>query len=241
MLGTAQADALSAQSGPACVARGVGVGAGPSAGDCVSPAHEAAEVRRPMEASTVGIGRRRCCRWSRRWRSSRPRRRSLPKVNSLAIFVHVDVAAAGDAAGAHAAGNNGRVGGHAAADGQDALAKPACPRCPRGWSPDGPERPSRPAGLPISLASSAVKTIWPQAAPGEAASPCRRPGAAFRASSVELGMQQGIQLLGLDAQDSLLLGDHALVHQVAGDLAEQPGRYACRYGSAACTACRPQW
>ena len=40
----------------------------------------------------------------------------------------------------------------------------------------------------------------------------------LQGSSVELGMQQGIQLLGLHAQDSLLLGDHALVHQIAGDL-----------------------
>ena len=31
-------------------------------------------------------------------------------------------------------------------------------------------------------------------------------------------MQQGIQLLGLHAQDSLLLGDHALVHQITCDL-----------------------
>ena len=39
----------------------------------------------------------------------------------LASSCIVDLAAAGDAAGAHAAGNNGGVGGHAAADGQDAL------------------------------------------------------------------------------------------------------------------------
>ena len=40
----------------------------------------------------------------------------------------------------------------------------------------------------------------------------------LQGSSVELGMQQGIQLLGLHAQDSLLLGDRDLVHQIAGDL-----------------------
>ena len=39
----------------------------------------------------------------------------------LVRFVHLDVAAAGNAAGAHAAGNDCRVGGHAAADGEDAL------------------------------------------------------------------------------------------------------------------------
>ena len=39
----------------------------------------------------------------------------------LVLLVHVDLGAAGDAAGAHAAGDDRRVGGHAAADGQDAL------------------------------------------------------------------------------------------------------------------------
>ena len=40
---------------------------------------------------------------------------------ALAGVIHLDVAAAGNAAFAHAAGNDRRVGGHAAAGGQDAL------------------------------------------------------------------------------------------------------------------------
>ena len=40
---------------------------------------------------------------------------------ALVLLVHLDLAAAGDAALAHAAGHDGRVGGHAAADCQDAL------------------------------------------------------------------------------------------------------------------------
>ena len=39
----------------------------------------------------------------------------------LVLFVHIDLAAAGDAAGTHAPGHNGSVRGHAAANSQDAL------------------------------------------------------------------------------------------------------------------------
>ena len=39
----------------------------------------------------------------------------------LVLLVHRDLLAAGDAAGAHAAGDDGRVAGHAAADGENAL------------------------------------------------------------------------------------------------------------------------
>ena len=39
----------------------------------------------------------------------------------LVLLIHNDVGAAGHAAGAHAAGHDGGVGGHAAADSQDAL------------------------------------------------------------------------------------------------------------------------
>ena len=87
----------------------------------------------------------------------------------LVLFVHLDVAAAGNAAGTHSACNNGRVGGHTAADGQDTLRSLHTRRCPRERSQDGRERPSRLLAFHAS-ASSAVKTILPQAAPGEAAS-----------------------------------------------------------------------
>ena len=60
---------------------------------------------------------------------------------ALVLFVHLDIAAAGYAAGAHAAGHNGRMAGLAAADGQDALCCTSCPRCLRGWSPGEPGRP----------------------------------------------------------------------------------------------------
>ena len=69
-----------------------------------------------------------------------------------------------------------------------------------------------------SLASSAVKTTWPQAAPGEAARPVPIGLGGLQGGGVKLGMEQGVQLLGLHAQNGLLLGDHALVHQVHGDL-----------------------
>ena len=42
--------------------------------------------------------------------------------------------------------------------------------------------------------------------------------AALSASASNCGMQQRIELLGLDAQHGLALGDHALVDEVARDL-----------------------
>ncbi len=51
-----------------------------------------------------------------------------PRVNCLVFLIHVDdLTAAGDAAGAHATRDDGSVGRHAAADGQDALGETVMP------------------------------------------------------------------------------------------------------------------
>ena len=112
------------------------------------------------------------------------------------------VAAAGDAAGAHAAGNDGRVGGHAAADGQDALRMRPCPRYPPERSPDGPERPSR-RSWRHAVASSAVKYTMPQAAPGEAARPVAMTFAFFSAAASNCGCSRESSCLGSTLQDGL--------------------------------------
>ena len=95
----------------------------------------------------------------------------------LVLLIHLDVAAAGDAAGAHAAGHNGGVGGHAAADGEDALGGlHALDVLGRGLQTDQDHLLAPLAAH--SLASSAVKTTLPQAAPGEAARAVADDGAA---------------------------------------------------------------
>ena len=71
----------------------------------------------------------------------------------------------------------------------------------------------------------------PQAEPGEAARPLPTASAAFSAAASNCGVQQGVQLLGLDAEHSGLLVDHALVNQIAGDLYVYLfARCACRTG-----------
>ena len=68
--------------------------------------------------------------------------------------------------------------------------QPSCLRCPRERSPDGPGPPSRRA-QPISLASSAEKTILPEAAPGGTQS-LADDGGLLQGLSVKLGMQQRV-------------------------------------------------
>ena len=46
----------------------------------------------------------------------------------------------------------------------------------------------------------------------------RHGGGFLQGLVVELGMEQGVQIAGIDHHDGILLGDHALVHQVTGDL-----------------------
>ena len=134
----------------------------------------------------------------------------------LLFLVHGDLTAAGDAAGAHAARDDGSVGRHAAADGQDALC----------------------GSHALDVLGAGLKTdeddLFAVGGPGlcvlggednTAAGSARRGGQALaddlgglQRGGVELRVQQGIELLRLHAHDGLFAGDHALVDEVAGDL-----------------------
>ncbi len=115
------------------------------------------------EAPTVGDRPRRTPgRWSRRVRSSsRPRGTTRPFAAWSAVSASSawrSVAAGGDAAGAHAAGHDGGVAGHAAAGGEDALRRCAMPSMSSGEV----SRRTRTTFLPVLAASgrlavSAVK------------------------------------------------------------------------------------
>ncbi len=133
----------------------------------------------------------------------------------LVGLVHLDVAAAGHTALAHAAGHNGRVRGHAAAHGQDALSSVhALDVLRRGLQADQDHL----LASAHSLASSAEKTTLPQAAPGEAARALPMTGVFFRTSASNWGWSRVSRRAGLDHEHGLLFVDHALVHQVDGDL-----------------------
>ena len=130
----------------------------------------------------------------------------------------VVVAAAGDAAGAHTTGNNGSVAGHTAADGQDALRDlHADDILGAGLQTDQNDLlPSIVLDLLLCILSREDNA---------AAGRSRRSSqtladslGSLQGSGIELGMQQGVELLGLNAQHSGLLGDNALINEVAGDL-----------------------
>ena len=130
----------------------------------------------------------------------------------------VVVAAAGDAARAHAAGDDGRVAGHAAAHGQDAL-RDLHAHDVLGASLEADEHDLRHGlvsdgflgllGGEYDLAAGRAGGRGKALADGVGF---------FERLGVKLRVQERIELLGLDAQHGLALGDHALVDEVARDL-----------------------
>ena len=88
-------------------------------------------------------------------------------------------------------------------------------------------------------ASSAVKTISPVAAPGEAG----RPRAIERARriGIERRMQELVERGRLDAADRLLARDQAFAPPCRPRSSAPPWRCACRSASAASRACRARW
>ena len=110
-------------------------------------------------------------------------------------------AGAGDAGLAHAARHHGRVRGHAAARGENALGRVhAVDVLGRGLDPHQDDL-ACPALLSAS-ASSAENTISPEAAPGEAG----RPVAITLRSALGIDgrMQQLVERRGIDARHRLL-------------------------------------
>ena len=134
----------------------------------------------------------------------------------LGFFIHAQRAAAGDAAGAHAAGNNGRVGGHAAAGGQDALRmRHALDILRRGLQTDqndllaGLGSRGRLFGGEVHHAAGSARRS------GQTHSDLLR---LLQRDGVKLRVQQGVELLRLHLEDGLVGGDHALVDQIDSDL-----------------------
>ena len=156
----------------------------------------------------------------------------------LRRVVDAQLAGAGDARRAHAAGDHRRVAGHAAAGGENALARRACRRCPRARSRCGSGSPScRP--WPTLSASSAEKTICPDAAPGDAGRPL--PSTSFLRLRVDHRVQQLVELRRLDAADRFLLVDQTLLAHLDGDAQRGRRPCACRCGSAASRAYPSGW
>ena len=222
VLGTAQADALSTQvNGLLCVARVVGVGHDQQLAGSISPAHEAVEVL--VAGSGHGCDLLAVDVAGGAVDGDPVALDELVAVDleGLCLLIDLDlvvVAAAGNTAGAHTTGNNGCVAGHAAADGQDALRDLHTHDILGAGLQTHQNDLLHLAGLDHLLCLFSSKDDLAAGRTGRSCQTLADDLCSLQGSSVELGMQQGIQLLGLHAQDSLLLGDHALVHQVACDL-----------------------
>ncbi len=224
VLGTAQADTLGAQrAGAGSVGGSVGVGAHLQPAELVRPGHDAAEI-----AAHIGVhgGHSAIVDAAGRAVQTHPVALVIGLAGQgelLVGLVHVDRTAAGDAALAHAARHNSRVGGHTAADGQDALGGlHSLDVLGRGLQTNqnhllAPRSPLLGVlGVEHDLAAGS--------AGGGGQRLAHRLGGLQRLG-VELGMQQGVQVTRVDHGHGLLLGDHALVDEVAGDL-QRGGRGA---------------
>ena len=134
----------------------------------------------------------------------------------LVLIVHHDVAAAGHAAGAHAAGHHGGVRGHAAADGQDALGDlHALDVLGRGLQADQDDLLAPLVPLLGLLGGEHHAAAGGTGGGGQALA---NDLGLLQGLGVKGGVQQGVELLGIDAAHSLLLVDHTLVHQIHGHL-----------------------
>ena len=214
-----EADALGAQlPGLSGVPGGVGVGAHLQPSVFVGPCHDAAEFAGdggvhsgddavvdvpggPVQGEPV----------------------SLPEglagqLKGPGFFVHPDLSAAGYAAFAHASGDHRSMGGHAAADGEYALRGLHSFDVVRGsLQPDQDH-----LGLGIllhgSLGVGGGEYDLSAGGSGRGAQALADGRGGLQGGCVKGGMEQRIQVAGVDHADGLFFVDHSLVHQIAGDL-----------------------
>ena len=217
VLGTAKTDTLSAQlSCLLCISRCISVGANLQYSVLVSPSHDSAELTSDGSVNggddavvdvTGGAVDGDVVALSEGLAS---------QLELLVLLVHLDVAAAGYTAGTHTTCNNGCVGGHTAANGQDALGSlHTGDILRRGLQTNQNDL----FALCVpSLGIVSGKYNLAACSAGRCAQTLADRRSSLQCLCVELGVQQGVQISRVDHQNSLLLVDHALVNQVASDL-----------------------
>ena len=132
------------------------------------------------------------------------------------FVVHDDVAATGYTAGAHASGNNRCMGGHTAANGQDALCMVhAFNIFRRGLQTNQNDLLAFLAFFGSFLCGK--DNLAAGSARGSSQTGANLFGS-LECFGIKLWVQQSVQLFWLDHADRFFFGDHALVHQVAGNL-----------------------
>ena len=198
--------------------------------DLVGPAHQRRRNRRTARAGRVGTAPRMTSPVAPSMvmivaaldRDVAHRQRAAPCV------VDAQRAGAGDAGLAHAARHHGRVAGHAAARGQDALGRVHAVDV-LGAGLDAHQDHRLAACAARFSASSAVKTTLPDAAPGEAGRPLASV-LALRLRDRACGCSSWSSDGGLDARDRLLLVDQASRAPCRRRSSARPARCACRCG-----------
>ena len=134
----------------------------------------------------------------------------------LVFFIHIDRGATGYAAGTHAAGNNCSVRGHTAANGQNTL---SCLHAfnifGRGFKTDQDNLLA--AGLPVLCILCGEYDLTASRAGGSRKSFCNGQSR-FKSLGVKLGMEQCVEVSGVNHKNSFLFGLLSFVDQVAGDL-----------------------
>ena len=224
VLGAAQADAFRAVlHSHSRVVRVIRVGADAQLAGRVSPAHQGREI-----AGDGSVNRRDRLGVHLAGGAVDAHPVTLVEHNvadgrGLGFLVNAQRATAGDAAGAHAAGNDGRVRGHAAAGGQDALRmRHAFDIFRRGLQTNQNDLLAGLGGSGRFLGGEIH----------HAAGSARRSGQThgdflrlLQGDGVKLRMQQGVKLLRLHLENGLVGGDHAFVDQIDSDL-QRGGRGA---------------
>ena len=217
MLCTAKADALCAElNSLGCVARGVCVGANLKGSVFVGPAHDSAELAcdgsvNSRDDAVIDVT------------GGAVDGDEIALMEGLAgegellvLLVHDYLGAAGDAAGTHAACNNCCMAGHTAADSQDTLrGLHAGDVLGRGLKTDKDDLLA--SCLPSLGVVGGEDYLTASCAGGSAETLADR-SSGLECLCVELGMEKGVEVSGLDHKNGLFLGSHSLVNEVAGNL-----------------------
>ena len=161
---------------------------------------------------------------------------AAPHLDLLLLRIDVDRTGAGDAALAPAAGDDGRVAGHAAGRRQDPHRVVHAVDVLGGRLP--PHEEDRFSGLRAGDGLIGRERELARRRAGRRGQSLRQHRRAALARRREARQEKLREVLGGDPTHRLLAGDELLLHHVDGDLQRPPRRSACRYASAACRACR---
>ena len=217
VLGTAKPDSLGSEFARLLrVARSVGVGAHLKPAELVGPVHDAAEL---AGDGRVDRGDHAVVDVAGGAVDGKPVAfavRLAVEGELLVLLVHGDFLAAGNAAGSHAAGDNGRVGGHSAADGENAL-RGLHALDILGGSLETHEHDLLAALLPL-LGVVGGEDDFAARGSRRGGQPAAHDLALLERGGVELRMEERVEVAGLDHQHGLFLGAHALVDEIARDL-----------------------